>query len=89
MFRNVKLDFKDVNNQKPTYLVDLGFAVNYEIQLLKSSKKITGNQILKFKKEAAGFLATSRTHLIEKSPMKSFFAKLYRRVLWDLWKIIW
>ena len=36
-----KLDFNDVNNQKPTDLVDLGFAVNHDIQLLKSSKKIT------------------------------------------------
>ena len=58
-----KLDFNDVNSQKPTHLVDLGFAVNYEIQLLKSSKKITDSQILKFKKEAVGFLATLCTHL--------------------------
>ena len=36
-----KLDFNDVNNEKPTYLVDLGFAVNHEIQLLNSSKEIT------------------------------------------------
>ena len=36
-----KLDFHDVNNQKPTDLVDLGFAVNHDSQLLKSSKKIT------------------------------------------------
>ena len=50
----VKLDFNDVNNQKPTHHVDLGFAVNREIQLLKSSKKITGSQMLKFKKEALG-----------------------------------
>ena len=53
-----KLDFNDVNNQKPAHLVNLGFAVNHEIQLLKSSKKITDSQILKFKKEAVGFLAT-------------------------------
>ena len=53
-----KLDFDDVNNQKPTHLVNLGFAVIHEIQLLKSSKKITDSQILKFKKEAVGFLAT-------------------------------
>ena len=53
-----KLDFNDVNNQKPTHLVNLGFAVNHEIQLLKSSKKISDSQILKFKKEAVGFLAT-------------------------------
>ena len=69
-----KLDFNDVNNQKPTHLVDLSFAANYEIELLKSSKKITESQILKFKKEAVGFLATLCTHLMEKSPVKSFFA---------------
>jgi hypothetical protein len=73
-----KLDFKDVNNQKPTHLVDLGFAVNHEIQLLKGSKKITDSQILKFKKEAVGFLATLCTHLMEKSPVKSFFARCLR-----------
>ena len=70
-----KLDFNDVNNQKPTHLVDLGFAVNHEIQLLKSSKKITDSQILKLKKEAVGFLAILCTHLMEKSPVKSFFAR--------------
>ena len=69
-----KLDFNDVNNQKPTRLVSLGFAVNHEIQLLKSSKKITDSQILKFKKEAVKFLATLCTHLMEKSQVKSFFA---------------
>ena len=57
-----KLDFNNVNNQKPTYLVDLGFAVNDEIQLLKSSKQIPDNQILEFKKEVMGFLATLCTH---------------------------
>ena len=68
-----KLDFNYVNNQKPTHLVDLDFAVNHEIQLLKSSKKIVDSQILKFKKEAVGFLVTLCTHLMEKSPVKSFF----------------
>ena len=36
-----KLDCDDVNNQNCTHLVNLGFPVNHEIQLLKSSKKIT------------------------------------------------
>ena len=36
-----KLDFNNVNYQKHTLLVDLGFAVNHQIQLLKGSKKIT------------------------------------------------
>ena len=84
-----KLDFNDVNNQKPTRLVDLGLAVTHEIQLLKISKKITDSQILKLRKEAVGFLATLCTHVMEKSPVKSFFCqkplqfipKLYRRLL--------
>ena len=38
-------------------LVDLGTAVNHEIQLLQSSKTTTGNQILKFKKEDVRFCA--------------------------------
>ena len=73
-----KLDFNNVNNQKPAHFVDLGFAVNHEVQLLKSSKKITDSQILKFKKEAVEFLATLCTHLMEKSPVKSFFARCLR-----------
>ena len=64
-----------MNNQKPTRLVDLGFAVNHEIQPLKSSKKITDSQILRFKKEATGFLVTLCNHLMEKSSMKSFFSR--------------
>ena len=68
-----KLDFNDVN-QKPTHLVNLGFTVNHEIQLLKSSKKITDSQILKSKK-AVGFLVTLCTHLMGNSPVKSFFAR--------------
>ena len=62
---------------KPTHLVDLDFVVNHEIQPLKSSKKITDSQMLKFKKEAVGFLATLCTHLMEKNPVKSFFARYF------------
>ena len=91
-----KLDFNNVNNQRPTFLVDLIFAVNHEIQLLNSSKKITDSQILKCKKEAAGLLVALCTYLMEKCPAKSFFcqmsllfiSKLYHRVFWDLWEIV-
>ena len=76
-----KLDFNNVNNQKPTHLVYLGFAVNHGIQLLKSSKKITDSQILKFKKEAVKFLATLCSHLMKKNPVKSFFARCLESVL--------
>ena len=61
-----KIDLIDVTRQKLPCLVDLGFAVNYEIRLLKSNKKVTNNQLVRFKKEAAGFLAKMCTHLIEK-----------------------
>ena len=73
-----ELDFNDVSNQKPTHLVNLGFAANHEIQLMKSSNKITDSQILKFKKETVGFLATLCAHLMEKSPVKSYFARCCR-----------
>ena len=55
MFRKGKIRFQNINNQKPTHLVDLGFAVNHEIQLLKNSKKISDSQIMKFKKKLWAF----------------------------------
>ena len=59
-----KLDFHNANNQKPTHLADLCFAVNHELlrQLWKSGNKITGSHILKFKKEAVGFLVILYNH---------------------------
>ena len=70
-----KLGFNDGNYQKSTHLVNLGFPVSHEIQLLKSSEKITDSQILELKKEAVGLLAILYTHLMEKSPVKAFFAR--------------
>ena len=35
----------------PSYLVDLGFAVSYEIKLLKSKEKVTYSELVRFKKE--------------------------------------
>ena len=59
-----KLDFNNANHQKPTHLADLCFAVNHELlmQLWKSGNKITGSQILKFKKEAVGFSGILYNH---------------------------
>ena len=71
-----KLDLNFVYNHKPIHLVDLDLAINHEIQLLKSSKKITDSQILKFKKEAVGFLANLCTHVMAKSPARSFFCQM-------------
>ena len=59
-----KLDFNNANHQKPTHLADSCFAVNHELlmQLWKSGNKITGSQILKFKKEAVVFLVILYNH---------------------------
>ena len=73
-----KIDVHDTTKHKPVSLVDLGFAVNHEIKLLKSSKKITDSQLIKFKKEAVEFLAKVCSHIIEKSPLCSHFARCLR-----------
>ena len=91
-----KLGFNNGSNQKATHLVNLGFPASHEIQLLKSSKKITDSQILKLKKEAMVLLAVLCTHLMERTLVKPFFcqmpstfiSKLYRKVFWNLWEII-
>ena len=70
-----KLDLINVNNQKPTHHCWFKFCCDHEIQLLKSGEKITDSQKLKFKKEAVGFLITLCIHLMEKSPVKSSFAR--------------
>ena len=61
-----KTDLNDVTKQNPLCLADLGFAVSYEIKLLKSKKKVTNNQLVRFEKEPVTFLAKMCTHLIEK-----------------------
>ena len=84
-----KLDFNSVNNHKPTHLVDLGFAVDHEIQLFKSSKKITNSQILKFKKETCGVFSDFVHPFNGKKPSEIIFCQmpslfistLYQRVL--------
>ena len=83
-----ELDFNDVSNQKPTHLVNLGFAANHEIQLMKSSNKITDSQILKFKKETVGVFSNFVRPFNGKEPseiifcqmLSLFISKLYRRV---------
>ena len=63
----LKIDPTDVVNHKSIADVDLGFAINYELQLLKKS----GN----FKKAAVQFLSKLCSHALEKSPLRSLFAR--------------
>ena len=51
-FTLTKIDLSGDTKQKPSCLLDLEFAVKYEIKLLKSKKKVTNNWLVRFKKEA-------------------------------------
>ena len=64
-----KIDLNDL-------MVDFGFAVNYEMKLLKSNTKMTENQLVRFEKSAVvDFLVKMCIHLIEKSSLSSYFAR--------------
>ena len=64
-----------IRNRKPVSTKDLGFAINHELNLLKSTKKITGGQMIQVKKDTVEFLAKMCNHLIEKSPLCSNFVR--------------
>ena len=61
-----KIVLNDVIDQKPSCSEDLGFAVNYEIKLLKSKETVTNNQLVRFKTQVGDLLAKICTRLIEK-----------------------
>ena len=71
----LKIDPIDVVNHKSIADVDLGFAINYELQLLKKSVKVTDTKICNFKKAAVQFLSKLCSHALEKSPLRSLFAR--------------
>ena len=62
-----KIVLHDVIEQKPSCSEDLGFAVNYEIKLLKSKETVTNNQLVRFKEQVGDFLAKICARLIEKA----------------------
>ena len=71
----LKIDLNDVNFRKNVNDVDLGFAVNYELNLLKTSGKVTNTQIVTFKKGAVQFLMSLCHHSLEKCPLQSLFTR--------------
>ena len=71
----LKVDVTDTSNHKNVSDVDLGFALKYDTKILRSSKKYTEIQIYNFKKEAVQFLVTLYNHIVEKTPIKSLFAR--------------
>ena len=52
----LNIDTNDVTNHKSIADVDLGFAINYELQLLKKSGKATDTRVYNFKSCSAIFI---------------------------------
>ena len=71
----LKVDVSDSTNQVSVSKIDLGFAIKYELQQLKSAGKVMDVQIDKFKTEARQFLVALCKHMMEKCPLNSFFAR--------------
>ena len=71
----MKLDVPDETNQKDINSVDLGFGIKYELKRLIDSGKVTRMQVFQFKKEVLKFLASLCSHAVEKSLLRSLFAR--------------
>ena len=56
----------------------MGFAVNYELDLLKKSGKVSNTQIVTFKKGAMQFLVSLCRYSLDKCPLKSLFTRCMR-----------
>ena len=72
----VKLD--DVKNQLPAADIDLGFGIQYELNLLKRAKKVSETQLLSFRRECQQFLVGLCCHMMEKSPLNSIMSRCLR-----------
>ena len=66
----IKLDFNDGMIHKRPADVDLGFAIKFELNNLRSKGKVKDTQILQFKRECRSFLAGLCVHMAEKCPLK-------------------
>lgn len=70
-----KINFGDVNLQKPAADVDPGIGIKLELSALRKSGAITANQVLNFKRDVTKFLLKMCCHLVEKSPVKVAFVR--------------
>ena len=53
---------------------EFSFAIKHELRALKRDGKISDSLIYTFKIEAKNFLSTLCNHILEKSPLNSYFA---------------
>ena len=69
-----QIDCTDQNIQKRLY--EVSFAIDHDLYMLKKEGKVTDSKISAFKGEAKKFVCTLFNHIIEKSPLNSYFSRL-------------
>ena len=65
-----KFKLTDPSVQKRASDVDPGIVLKLELSYLRKNGEITGNQVLKFKRDITSYLSELCVHLAEKSPVK-------------------
>ena len=72
----LKLNVTDKNIHKRDF--EFSFAIKHELCALKRDGKISDSLIYTFKMEAKNVLSTLCNHILEKSPLNSYFARCTR-----------
>ena len=72
----LKVNVTDKNIHKRDF--EFSFAIKHELHALKRDGKISDSLIYTFKMEAKKFLSTLCNHVLEKSPLNSYFAQCTR-----------
>ena len=71
----LKIDVSNRANHLSTSKIDVGFSLKYDLQQLKSKRKIIDVQSDKFKRGVCDFVVSMYTHITEKSPLLSLAAR--------------
>ena len=58
--------------------MDLGFSIKHELKQLALQKRVTDRAVFMFKEEVISFLTKLCSHMMEKSPVASLFARCLR-----------
>ena len=71
VYQLLKVGLNDKTNQASLDSVDLGFAIKYDVKVLKKSGKLNENHLRNLRSGALEFLSSLCTHFTEKSILKN------------------
>ena len=71
----IKIDISDKKVQKSVSDLDLGFSIKHDLKQLALQKCVTDGAVFMFEEEVISFLTKLCSHMMEKSPMTSPFAR--------------